>query len=143
MKKEVILAIVIGFGIGLLITFGIYTARTALQKKTAASPSPTLQASPEASVSAHQINLTEPKPDTLTDTDKVTVSGTTTPESTVTIITNDTQAITIANKSGRFSAEVELTGGINEIHLTTFSPSGEKAENIITIVYSTAEIWKK
>lgn len=140
MKKEVILAIVIGFGIGLLITFGIYTARTALERKTAASPSPTPEFSPEASASSHQITITEPKPDTLTDTDKVTVTGSTTPESAVTLITAETQKIVVADKTGRFSAELELTGGINEISVTSFAPDGAKSQVTITIVYSTAEI---
>ncbi len=38
MRKEVLVAIIIGFGLGLVITFGIWTANKAL--KTAAPPTP-------------------------------------------------------------------------------------------------------
>lgn len=140
MKKEVLLAIVIGFGIGLLITFGIYTARTALQKKAAASPSPTPTATVSPSTTPQTLSITEPKEDTLTDTDKITVSGATTPEATVTVVTQDSQIIVVANKTGHFSAQVELIGGANNITITSFATDGTKSETTITVVYSTADI---
>ncbi len=143
MKKEVLLAIVIGFGIGLLITFGIYTARTALQQKQAqTSPSPVAQTSPEPSAAA-TLTINEPKPDTLTDTDTVTVSGSAIAESTITITTQDSQKIVVADRLGKFSSSVELSGGANDIQITSFAPDGTKSETSITIVYSTAAIWKK
>lgn len=140
MKKEVLLAIVIGFGIGLLITFGIYTARTALQKQAAASPSPQAAVTPAPSEKPSSLTITEPKADTLTDTDKVTVSGTASPEATVALTTADTQKIVVADKTGHFSSEVELSGGVNTITITSFAADGTKSQASTTIVYSTAQI---
>ena len=76
----------------------------------------------------------------LSSTDIVTVSGSTVAQSTVTVTTQDSQKIVVADKLGKFSTIVELSGGANEIHISSFTPDGTKSETSLTIVYSTAEI---
>ncbi|MBI2010068.1 MAG: hypothetical protein HYS86_02695 [Candidatus Chisholmbacteria bacterium] len=138
MKKEVILAIVIGFAIGLLITFGIYTARTALENAPQ-NPSPQPSASPENSTQAGLI-ITTPANEALVDTATIPLEGTATPEAIITIITPEGQQIITADSEGNFATEIELAGGANEIQISAFTPEGLKTEVSLTVVYSTAEI---
>ncbi len=140
MKKEVVFAIVIGFTIGLIITFGVYTAQKALKEKgAAASPSPTpqLEASPAPS---HTLSISSPEDEDLVSTDHVDVTGTTTPNSIITIVAEKDQLITYADAAGKFSASVPLIGGANQITLTALSDTGAKASQELTLVYSTATI---
>lgn len=138
MKKEVILAIIIGAILGLIITFGIYTASSAT-KPQVASPQPTPVASALVQGTNH-VSITSPIADSLLDTDTTTVSGTTTPNATVAVIAPDSNTIVVADKDGRFSADVTLEGGINIITATSFDKDGNKATTQVTVVYSTASI---
>lgn len=137
MKKEVFLAIIIGAILGLIITFGVYTASSAA-KPQLASPQPTPIAS--APQGANHISITSPIPDTLLDNEATTVSGTTTSGATVAIITPDSNAIVVADKDGRFSADVTLEGGINIISATSFDKDGNQATTQVTVIYSTSNI---
>ena len=138
MKKEVVLAIVIGFAIGLLITFGIYTARTALETAQETEPDSSL-VTPEATSSA-KLTIETPPPNALSDTDTITLKGRSSPEAIVTIITESGQQIITADKDGTFQTEIELIGGINEIQISAFTAEGDKSSTELTVVYSTADI---
>lgn len=142
MKKEVLLAIIIGFGIGLLITFGIYTARTALENNPKPSPppqNPTNSQEPTATLSA-QLTITSPLNDTLIDNDTIQLKGKATPEAIITVITSKNQQIVSADDQGDFTTAVKLAGGANQIDITAFTAEGSKTETKLNIVYSTAKI---
>jgi len=141
MKKEVILAIVIGFGVGLLITFGIYTARTALEEKsTTNQQSPTPQDLTSDSTPSSSLNISTPKHEDLVDTETISIEGQAPPESIITIILSTGQQVITSDKNGIFKTTVELNGGANEINITAFTKEGEKSETSLTIVYTTAQI---
>lgn len=139
MKKEVILAIVIGFAIGLLITFGIYTARTALENAPS-NPSPQPSTSPQTSDTQSTLTITTPANEALVDTATIPLEGSTTPEAIITIITPQGQQIITTDSAGDFATEIELAGGSNEIVISAFTKEGTKTETTLTVVYSTAEI---
>lgn len=136
MKKEVVLAIIIGFGLGLLITFGIYTARTALQNQPSPTPSPLV--SPEATGAA--LTVSYPPDEALLDTEKITLEGKTVPHSTVAIVATAGEYLATADEEGNFSVDIELDGGANRIDITSFTPDGSTATLTLTVVYSTAKI---
>jgi hypothetical protein len=145
MRKEVLVAILIGFGIGLVVTLGIFTARRALKSggQTEQQPqpsfSPTPQVEKEQTGVENKIAVTSPNNGAVETTEKITLTGTTTPGSTVTIWGGETDIIVAGDEKGQFSAEITLAGGDNEIKITSFSPTGETAETVVTVVYSTAE----
>ena len=141
MKKEVVLAIVIGFGIGLLITFGIYTARTAVNQADQQNQQASIQAPqiPDATSSA-KLKITTPANHSLFDTDTISLEGKTTPEAILTIIGQEGQQIITADEDGNFNTELELSGGANQIKISSFSKDGEKTEITLTVVFSTAKI---
>ena len=143
MKKEVVLAIIIGFGIGLAATFGIFNARKALKE---AEQIQTPQASSEENkinspISTVQIlSLASPLDQSIVKENKIAVSGTTSPSSWIVILAEKGEKLIQADKKGNFETEISLISGENEIEVQAISEAGEKTSKVITVVYSTAEI---
>jgi hypothetical protein len=139
MKKEVVIAVVLGVVVGLIITFGIYTANAALQRRArqlTATPSPT----PLTNEQKSSIILFSPEDNTLTDKDALSVSGTTTANSLVVIFVNEQEHVTTADEKGNFSEEVELVGGSNILTIVATDPNGKQEQVQRTVVYSTANL---
>lgn len=140
MKKEVILAITIGFVLGLVITFGIWVANRSLKQTstTAATPTPiviSITPAPTNQVTNNQLTITSPDDESVVAVDKITVTGKTSPNSTVAILYEDGQTFVTSDAEGKFSVEVPLVGGYNEITATS-----EDSSQTITVTYSTAKI---
>ncbi|MCJ7827582.1 hypothetical protein MUP65_00340 [Patescibacteria group bacterium] len=147
MRKEVVIAIVLGFGLGLLITFGVWQANKKFQQPSAqqAEPSPTLAVTPapeQPSLPPQKslLTITEPVDNMLVDVEEVVVSGSTTPEAIVVIFYEEGEMILEADQSGNFSTTIFLVIGANEVRIKAIDENGEQAEEMLTIDYSTAEI---
>lgn len=137
MKKEVLLAIGVGFGLGLVITFGIWTANKSL-KQAKVVPTPTPSASPVVVVDQPVINsliITAPEDESISAVATITVSGTTTPKAIVSIIYEEDETIVEADDKGAFSAKIDLIGGYNTIIIS----DQENTETRI-VTYSTTKI---
>lgn len=143
MRKEVIIAILIGFGIGLIITFGIITARSAInqnQEKIIGAVTPAAEAIVNPEKLIHKVALSQPENKLVVNSEKIEVSGTTTPLSVVAVMTGISgDTVTAADETGHFYQEVTLAGGANIIKAVSISPKGERAEGQVSVVYSTAE----
>lgn len=139
MKKEVVIAIIIGFGLGLVITFGIWTANRALREAPPekAAPTPAEEVTPTPSFS---LTINQPEDGSISSEEKITVSGTTAPEAAVVILYQEGEKILEADKDGNFETEITLAGGANEIKVSAYDSEGNEASQTLTIVYSTAEI---
>lgn len=146
MKKEVIIAIIIGFVLGLVITFGVWTANKAIKEASPKEETTGEQAqegttdtrSPTSLEST--LTIISPEDNFLSDKEKIDISGKTTPEATVVILFTEGEKIIEADKQGSFSTEITLVGGSNEIKVSSFDKDGKEISKSITIVYSTAEI---
>ncbi len=142
MKKEVILAISIGFALGLIITFGIWTANQSFKNlpqpspKASVAPSPT----PTNQQPTNQLTISTPDDESLVSTGTVTLSGTTTPNATLLIVSENGEQTANANASGAFSLDVDLITGFNTITVYSYSTDGKEASKSLTITYSTAKI---
>ncbi len=142
MKKEILIAIVIGFALGLLITFGIWTANKAIQTKREAPPeqeaAETLEPTPTPI--GISLDISSPEENALVDTSEIEFKGSSVPEAIIIIATERGEKIIEADENGSFATEIGLIRGINEIQVIAFSPEGEKTSKTVNIVYSTAEI---
>lgn len=140
MKKEVLIAILIGFGIGLIITFGIYRAQRAYQANNQTqSPSPTPDTLPPAD-QTHNLTITNPIDTAVVDQDVATITGTTSPGSFVTAVTSDYEAFTQADPDGNFTLDFQLEAGANLITLTSLGPQSQSVSRDLTLIYSTADL---
>lgn len=140
MRKEVILAIVIGFSLGLAMTFFVYKTQFQNSKTTIVSPLPEqVDISPTA-VPSQALSLTSPIDQSIAKEGKTSVSGVTIPLSWVLILGEKGEKMIKTNEKGNFETDLLLTSGENEIKVTVLGEKGDEISKTVTIVYSTAEI---
>ena len=145
MKKEVFLAVLVGFILGLVITFGIWTANKNLKPKISsdsAIPAPT-QAAPTSvpsQPSTLSLTVASPEDELFTNSSTLTVSGSTSPLATIIILTESDELTTVANDKGAFSVDFELEGGYNRLTITAFDSNGNTASKQFVVTYSTTKI---
>lgn len=140
MKKEVIIAIVIGLVLGLIVTYGIYRAKTSLNSSQQAA-STSNDASPSPSSSLHNsLTLLAPEDESVQATSDVKVTGTTDPDALVIIFMNDLPQVIRADKSGNFSIQTKLQQGSNVITVRTLDEEGNTAEAQRTVIFTTVSL---
>jgi len=141
MKKEVVFAIALGAIVGLVITFGIYTANKALQQRREETTTTQVQdtkGSSENEPSAMRIYA--PEDGSLVDKDTLQISGVTFPNATLAIYVNDALYIATADAKGNFSAELKLDAGSNVITSIATAPDGTQERDARLVVFSTANL---
>jgi hypothetical protein len=136
MKKEVLVAILIGFGLGLTITYGIYRVRTALQDRpqtiadivnSTNTPSPEPQS---------MLAILTPEDGAIQTEKATTVAGSTIPNAFVVLFINDTDYIQKSDESGNFSFQVDLKDGSNVLIAHVLNETGELITKEKTIIVS-------
>lgn len=136
MKHEVIIAIIIGFGIGLVITFGIYQAQKIYVDKEIAEIQEVVEPTPTAEAKlVHTLEITSPSNYSLSTSDIVEISGLTSPNAFVTVLSEDNELISQADLSGNFVIETELNPGANVFTVTAIDTQGNQTSEDITISY--------
>ncbi len=123
MRKEVILAILIGVTLGLIMTYGIYVASNSLSSDSNMAATPTPMASPVTASST--LVISSPEDESLVSESELTVAGTTIPDSTVVISLGTQDITTTADNGGHFSTTVTLPPGGSIIVITSIDPSGQ------------------
>jgi hypothetical protein len=140
MKKELLLAIVIGLTFGLIITYGIYRARMTLsQPPRTSQSSPTPTALPEDN--SANLRIVSPEDESVQSDKTITVAGATLPNSHVVIFINDDENITTADASGNFSIQGTLEAGSNVITVHVLDENGVTTvqERTVILVSSPSE----
>ena len=146
MRKEVIIAVVLGFALGLIITIGIWSANKAMKTQEETTDidgiQPTVTTSlgnPDSTKTGLSLAISKPEDETIINTEKTTVSGTTEPNTQIAIITETGEYILESDEKGIFAQEISLASGTNEIMVTAFTDTGEEISKTINVVYSTSE----
>lgn len=136
MRKEVIVAILIGILLGGLVAFGVFRANVLLGdkkgKEVEVLPTPF-----EQEISTSQLVITQPEDSTVVGIDKVTVRGTVSKGATVVILAQSGEYIVEVKEDGSFEQTVELEGGANEMTVIAYDETGNESKQVLTIVYST------
>ncbi len=145
MKKEVILAVTVGFVLGLIITFGVWTANKNLkplisQNQNRPTPTPISTTTPTPAQSQISISITSPENEFVTTDKNLTLTGQTQPGLTVFITTEIGQTVVLADSAGKFTYEFSLEGGYNRITATAYDASGNSASRDILVTYTTSKI---
>lgn len=154
MKKEVFLAISIGFALGLLITFGIWTANKSLKPPTPSDSSLTSSATPSSPTPAGPtpttmvtsasgeipLSVNSLSDEMLASATTLPISGTTAAGATIIVTGEKSQTIVTADTQGVFTTSTELEGGYNIIGITALDTSGKKASLEFTVTYTTSKI---
>lgn len=139
MRKEIFYAIFAGGILGLVIAFGVWRANIALKpnniSNTSATQSPVPSGIPTNSSSG--ITLASPQNDDVFSENPVRISGVTKAESFVTISAEVNDYIIKSEKDGSFQADVELSGGVNQVVISAIEEDGTSHIQNLTLIYST------
>ena len=143
MKKEVLISIIIGFVLGLIITFGIYFAKKSYRFVFEKPQVTVIEegidfSSPDALKKA--LSVISPIDQSIIKEGKTVINGVTWPNSTVLIIGEKGERVVASDNKGSFESELLLDSGENNIIIHSFSENGLETSKVITVVYSTAEI---
>jgi hypothetical protein len=150
--KEPILAIVIGFIIGLVITFGIWTANKSLKQAQNVTPSPTVAVETTPTVDTtpgpsdtpktptSSLLVSTPEDESIFNSASAKIAGSAPAKSIVTIVGSQNEQILQADAQGQFSTEITLESGYNLITITAFDPQGASQSKTLTLTYTTAKI---
>lgn len=147
MKKDVIVAVVIGFVIGgtaaLAITNIPSLLKTAQKSRseeiasTTSSPSPDVQ---KVQNGESQLTIEKPEHEKIAEEKVVTVSGKSKPGNIIIIDTDLESQTATAADNGSFSGKITLGEGTNTLYVTSYDASGEKNEKTITVFYTAEKL---
>lgn len=142
MRKEVLVAIILGVGLGAIVAFGVWRANSILSPKVKqAMQTPINNASntnqPSNGNSVSDLILTQPEDNLVVSKDKLTIKGSASPNSTVVIISSEDQIITESQNDGTFEEEVLLASGLNEVQVLSYDDKGNESKKSLNVVYST------
>jgi cytoskeletal protein RodZ len=150
MIKELSLAVIFGLliGFGLTGTFYFVEQNKGSNKNTpnivAPSPSPDSQTNtnptPTIALATSNFEITSPQNNDIISTSKVTLKGTTTPNSLIVITTPLKNYHLNANAQGIFSQIIDLEPGYNAINLTALDQNDQESHLEIFLTYSTTKL---
>jgi len=130
MRKELLLAVLVGIGFGLLITFGVYQSRQNLSEVKDQQSQELVRS--QLSSSNHQVQsqlaISSPEDELLTDKSTLLVSGSTGANNFIVIFVNNEETITSADESGNFSIEVDLEAGGNFLVIESIDEDGQSCQ---------------
>ncbi|MBN1168281.1 hypothetical protein JXA63_00165 [Candidatus Woesebacteria bacterium] len=141
MRKEVIVAIVVGIIFGGIFTYGIRRANLAL-KPAATDITNEKQGLPENVEEAESdlpdsLTILAPEQNDVFSQDSTTITGITKPGCIVVISTEDEDFVIRSDASGEFSQKIELDPGLNKIIIDSFFENESVGEESIYLVYTT------
>lgn len=139
MRKEVLVAIIVGVLLGSAVAFGIWRVNSYLaskQNSTSSTEQSPLQQE-EKPVSTSQLIITQPEDNSVSSKNSVTIKGSAAPNSTIVIIGNSSELMTQSGSDGSFEQDIDLDGGANNITIIAYDDQGNESKQSLIVVYST------
>lgn len=137
MRKEVLIAVIIGLVLGGIITFGIYTAN---QSNNRQEQEPQTNVTPSPSPIENLFQLSSPQDGDILSTPTATLSGSLKSDTYLVISTDQSDYFVKPNSDNSFSQSITLTQGANPIKLTAIDFDNNRQELTINLVYTTAKL---
>lgn len=137
MKQEKVILSFIMVLIGLLVAgaaFYFYQSTKVVSSKSTVSSNTLITPTPQPSIF---LSINTPDNETVVSNKSVFISGKTSADATVVIITDSDQLILKPSLQGDFSTTLIINNGQNLIRIRTISPNGEEASAERTVTYST------
>lgn len=137
MNKDALLATLIGFGIGLLITGLLLVGpnilsmlpKVQLPKTNSVTPTPTQ--TPKTTT----LTIESPLPDSIENASELLVSGTAEVGATLVIAGPSDESVILVKDDGKFAGKVTLLEGKNDITVTALSKDKTSTQNV-TVYYT-------
>lgn len=139
MRQEVVLAVIIGLVLGIIITFGVYTANVSVKNQASVSPTPTQsQITPAPSTQNNLVTLTSPSDGDIINVPTATISGQVKAGVKLIILSEKEDLVVVPEENLSFNQIVKLEGGANLITITAIL-GDQKQEIFLNLVYSTTK----
>ncbi|MEK7577207.1 MAG: hypothetical protein AAB492_01135 [Patescibacteria group bacterium] len=150
MNKDALLATIIGFGVGLILTGLVFLGPSLFKSfpsfslpkiswpkfftsQSSATPTPT------PIKTSGTLMIEAPLPDSIELRSETLVSGKTKPRAIVVVETTDTETVVVANDLGAFATKITLSEGKNE--LVVSSHEGKEVQTqTLTVFYSSVAL---
>lgn len=136
MRKELIIAIVIGLSLGLILTFGIYTANQAIKQKKTVKTIEVVQATPSPLPPAALI-IENPENNLVVTKTPLTINGKTSPKAVIAVYSEENESFGQADENGLFAISLPLSAGSNKIIVQSINQDNLTETQKLTIVYTT------
>lgn len=150
MNKDALLATLIGFAVGLIIT-GVLVLGPTIGKSLPAftfklpsfslsflKPRPAQTPTPTPPAISESLTIDSPLPDTIEETDETLVSGSTTAGATVVMQGLIDDAVVAAGTDGKFAGKLTLSEGKNDLVVTSYRDE-EQTTKTLTVFYTPEE----
>lgn len=149
MNKDALLATIIGFGIGLVITGLVFMGPTMFKNfpafhfptinmnlsKYFSSKTPQKNISTTPKPSPSDLSIESPLADNIEPKKELLVSGQTAPSATVVIEGEDAEVVVTANEKGAYAGTVSLGEGKNVIRVTSYANKKTQTQ-MVTVFYT-------
>ncbi|MBI4099963.1 hypothetical protein HY440_03050 [Candidatus Microgenomates bacterium] len=120
MDKEKLITVAIGLGVGILAAALYFAAVKFLPNLSSNSPKVNFTApAPSASPEATSLKITSPDDNATVQISPVTITGQATPQTTLVIFANADEKVATADGEGKFSVDIKLEDGANEISISS------------------------
>lgn len=155
MIKELLLAVILGALLGFGVTGGVVALKHNKASITPPDPvitptiSGTVTTSPQSSNNStssvsntdnHQITIEFPENNAIVTNSKVTIKGSTSPQSSVIISTLSKTYFATADNAGNFSTDIEIDSGVNQVQIDSIDSQDNQTTTQLLITYSTTKI---
>lgn len=137
MRKEVIIAIIFGLGLGFAITFGIYRMQQSLRSTSSDTQQAEILKTPAsvlAPVNEQSLAVRYPLDGAITAENSTVVTGVSEPNSAVVLLVNNTEYLSNTDAGGDFSFDVPLQAGSNVLTVHVLREDGSTFTDQLTII---------
>ena len=134
MKKEILLAIILGVLTALGITFFIYQNNQKATSSPTPTPTPVVETLPEKSTSP--INFTSPENEAVFENRAIVITGTAPANSPIIVFVNRQDFFTQSDDTGNWSLDLNLESGSNTIIATFVNDLGESFSDERLVIYT-------
>lgn len=141
MRKEVILAVIIGVILGGVILYGINLANNSVNSnpdKTETEGNNPKAPQPSSKKPASQIVIDFPQENSVITENSITLKGSAKPNSAIAIITESDDIIVTADSEGNFSSPINLIVGENNLAVTSIDEKQATASATISVIHTTS-----
>lgn len=143
MKKDIIIAILVGFVIGGIFAVTLLSLPALLksiQSRSSTQAAPSITPQVTKIESGETLTIESPINNSISAEKTLEIKGASKPSDTLVIDTEtDSKAIEI-DSSGKFSAKIELVEGGNTIVITSYNNQGQSTSKTYTLFYTAEKL---
>lgn len=149
MIKDLLVAIALGAVLGFGVTGGFFVLNKPKQNISTPTPTPIVSVTPDQpssdqnptdTISINEnLNIDSPKNESVFSTSKITIKGSSKPDSIIVIKTPIKIYNSTVDKSGTFSIDIELETGVNLIKVSSIDTQDNQTDAQLLVTYSTSK----